>query len=78
MPLIGGVVGALAAWLLFDGFQASTLGGSFTQVVFTFDLTPALFRDGIVLALAIGLIGGLFPAWRAARVPVVTAFQGGE
>lgn len=78
LSLIGGVVGAISAWLLFDGFQASTLGGSFTQVVFTFDLTPALFRDGIVLALAIGLIGGLFPAWRAARVPVVTAFQGGE
>ncbi len=78
LSAIGGVVGALAAWLLFDGFQASTLGGSFTQVVFTFDLTPALFRDGVVLALTIGLIGGLFPAWRAARVPVVTAFQGGE
>lgn len=78
LSTIGGIVGALAAWLLFDGFQASTLGSSFTQVVFTFDLTPALFRDGIALALAIGLIGGLFPAWRAARVPVVTAFQGGE
>ena len=78
LSLLGGVIGALSAWALFDGFQASTLGGSFTQVVFTFDLTPELFRDGIVLALAIGMIGGLFPAWRAARVPVVTAFQGGE
>ncbi len=76
LSVIGGVVGALAAWLLFDGFQASTLGSSFTQVVFTFELTPALFRDGVVLALAIGLIGGLFPAWRAARTPVVMAFQG--
>ena len=54
------------------------LGGSFTQVVFTFDLTPELFRDGIILALAIGLIGGIFPAWRSARVPVVTAFNSGE
>ena len=78
LSLIGGVVGAIAAWALFDGFRASTLGGTFTQVVFTFDLTPELFRNGIVLALAIGMIGGLFPAWRAARVPVVTAFQGGE
>ncbi len=76
LSVIGGVIGALAAWLLFDGFQASTLGSSFTQVVFTFELTPALFRDGVVLALAIGLIGGLFPAWRAARTPVVMAFQG--
>jgi len=78
LSLIGGVIGALAAWMLFDGFRATTLGGSFTQVVFTFDLTPELFRNGVVLALAIGLIGGLFPAWRAARVPVVIAFQGGE
>ena len=78
LSLIGGVLGALCAWLLFDGFQASTLGGSFTQVVFTFDLTPGLFRDGILLALAIGLIGGIFPAWRSARVPVVTAFTSGE
>ncbi|MEM8815449.1 MAG: FtsX-like permease family protein [Pseudomonadota bacterium] len=78
LSVIGGVVGALAAWLFFDGFSASTLGAGFTQVVFTFELTPELFVNGILLALAIGLIGGLFPAWRAARVPVVMAFQGGE
>jgi putative ABC transport system permease protein len=68
----------MAAWLFFDGFSASTLGDSFTQVVFTFDLTPELFGNGILLALAIGLVGGVFPAWRSASVPVVTAFQGGE
>ena len=78
LSVIGGVVGALAAWLFFDGFSASTLGASFTQVVFTFELTPELFINGIILALGIGLIGGLFPAWRAARIPVVLAFQGGE
>lgn len=78
LAVVGGVVGALAAWLFFDGFSASTLGASFTQVVFTFELTPELFRNGIILAVAIGLVGGLFPAWRAARVPVVVAFQGGE
>lgn len=78
LSIIGGIVGATTAWLFFDGFSASTLGASFTQVVFTFELTPELFRDGIVLAIVIGFVGGLFPAWRAARVPVVTAFQGGE
>ncbi len=78
LSIIGGVFGALAAWLFFDGFSTSTLGASFTQVVFTFELTPELFLDGVVLALCIGLIGGFFPAWRSARVPVVTAFQGGE
>lgn len=78
LSTIGGVLGALAAWVFFDGFSASTLGASFTQVVFTFDLTPELFANGILLALAIGFIGGIFPAWRSASVPVVIAFQGGE
>ncbi|MEL7313261.1 MAG: FtsX-like permease family protein [Pseudomonadota bacterium] len=78
LSVIGGVLGALFAWLFFDGFSASTLGAGFTQVVFTFELTPALFVNGIIMAIIIGMVGGLFPAWRAARVPVVSAFQGGE
>ncbi|MEM6605103.1 MAG: ABC transporter permease, partial [Pseudomonadota bacterium] len=77
LAIIGGAAGACAAWMFFDGFSTSTLGAGFTQVVFTFELTAALFVNGIAVALVIGLIGGIFPAWRAARVPVVTAFQGG-
>ena len=77
LSMLGGLFGALAAWLFMDGLSASTLGASFTQVVFTFELSPQLFRNGILLALAIGLIGGVFPAWRAARVPVIAAFRGG-
>lgn len=77
LSVLGGLVGALVAYLVMDGFSASTLGGTFTQVVFTFELSPELFRNGILLALGIGLIGGFFPAWRAARVPVIAAFRGG-
>lgn len=77
LSMLGGLLGALAAYLFMDGFSASTLGASFTQVVFTFELSPQLFRNGILLALAIGLIGGVFPAWRAARVPVIAAFRHG-
>ena len=77
LSLIGGVLGALAAFLAIDGFSASTLGASFTQVVFTFELSPTLFGNGITMALVIGLVGGLFPAWRAARIPVIEAFRGG-
>ncbi|NVO14593.1 MAG: ABC transporter permease [Rhodoplanes sp.] len=73
---IGGVVGALITWLVFDGFSASTLGASFTQVVFSFRLTPALIGQGVVLALVVGLIGGLLPAIRAARMPIVQGLQG--
>ncbi|MCO1333077.1 FtsX-like permease family protein [Microbulbifer sp. OS29] len=71
----GGLLGSLAAYLFFDGLNTSTLGGSFTQVVFSFEMSPDLFVQGAVLALVIGFISGFFPAWRAARMPVVVAFR---
>ena len=73
---IGGVLGAVATYLVFDGFTASTLGTGFTQVVFSFKLTPALIGQGLALALIVGLIGGLLPAIRAARLPIVQGLQG--
>ncbi|GAB3020967.1 ABC transporter permease [Bowmanella dokdonensis] len=75
LALIGGIIGALAAFALFDGMNASTLGGSFTQVVFSFELSTDLILQGIYLALIIGFISGFFPAWRATSVPVAVAFQ---
>jgi putative ABC transport system permease protein len=72
----GGATGALATYLVFDGFTTSTLGASFTQVVFTFQLSPALIGQGVALALAIGFAGGLFPAIRAARTPIVRGLYG--
>ena len=75
LSLIGGLLGSVAAYLFFDGITASTLGGSFTQVVFAFELSPALILNGAVMALVIGFIGGFFPAWRAARLPVSLAFK---
>ena len=75
LAAIGSLVGSLAAFIFFDGMNASTLGGSFTQVVFSFQLTSELFVQGISMALVIGFISGVFPAWQAARVPVIVAFQ---
>ena len=72
LAVIGGALGALTTFLIFDGLSASAIGASFTQVVFSFRLTPALAAEGLILALAVGLIGGLFPAVRAARMPIVT------
>jgi putative ABC transport system permease protein len=72
LAAIGGLLGAAATWLIFDGITASTLGGNFTQVVFDFKLSPLLIAEGVGLALVVGLIGGLFPALRAARLPIVT------
>lgn len=74
LSVVGGAAGALLTFAFFDGLTTSTFGGSFTQVVFSFQLTPALVVNGVVLALIVGLIGGLFPAIRAARVPLVAAF----
>lgn len=77
LSLIGGVIGTLAAYIFMDGLTTSTLGGNFTQVAFSFHMSADLFQSGIILALAIGLVGGFFPALRAARLPVVLAFRGG-
>ena len=71
LAAIGGLLGAAATYLIFDGVTASTLGGNFTQVVFDFKLSPWLIAEGVALALIVGLIGGLFPALRAARLPIV-------
>ncbi|MEO7072379.1 MAG: ABC transporter permease, partial [Rhodanobacter sp.] len=60
---------------IFNGYTASTLGSNFTQVVFQFKVSPALLWLGIKWAMAIGFIGGLFPALRAARLPVTTALR---
>ena len=76
LAALGGIIGAVATYLVFDGFTASTLGASFTQVVFSFTLSPALIGQGVMLALAVGLVGGLFPAIRAARMPIVAGLHG--
>ena len=76
LALIGGVIGATAAWWVFDGFRAATLNfTSFSQVAFAFDVSLSLLARGIVFAMIIGLVGGLFPALRAARQPVANALR---
>ncbi|WBQ13749.1 ABC transporter permease [Hyphomonadaceae bacterium BL14] len=70
---IGGLIGAGITYLVFDGVSASTLGGGFTQIVFSFAVTPAAIVSGVVLALVVGAAGGFFPAIRAARVPILKA-----
>jgi putative ABC transport system permease protein len=76
LAALGGIIGAVATYLIFDGISASTLGASFTQVVFHFTLGPALIAQGVVLALVVGFAGGLFPAIRAARMPIVAGLNG--
>ncbi len=76
VALVGGSLGALSAYVAFDGFKASTINWqTFSQVAFAFEVTPGLLCQGIVYALVIGTVGGLFPAIRAARLPVATALR---
>lgn len=75
LALLGGLIGAAIAWLIFDNYTASTLGDNFSQIVFNFKVSPALLWSGIKWALAIGFIGGLFPAVRAARLPVTAGLR---
>ena len=75
LALLGGVLGAGIAWLLFDHYTASTLGANFTQIVFAFRVSPELLWRGLKWALAMGLLGGLFPALRAARLSVTDGLR---
>jgi putative ABC transport system permease protein len=75
LALLGGLLGALLAWAVFNGYTVSTLGQNFSQVVFQFRVSPELLWTGLKWALGIGLVGGLFPALRAARLPVTTALR---
>lgn len=75
LAVIGGLIGGALAYLVFNGFQVSTLGASFSQVVFDFAVTPDLLLQGLCAALIIGIFGGLLPAIRAARLPVAQALR---
>jgi len=76
LALIGGVLGGLIAWLIFNGFSASTLAAGTTgQLTFQLEVAPKVLWTGLKWALAIGFIGGIYPALRAARLPVTTALR---
>ena len=75
LALAGGVLGALIAYALFNNLSVSTLGQNFTQVVFDFKVTPQLVARGLIIAIIIGMIGGLMPALRAARLPVTVSLR---
>jgi putative ABC transport system permease protein len=74
LALLGAVIGAGVAWALFSGNTIS-LGNTTSSLVFQMRVTPALLGVGVAWAVTVGLIGGLFPAVRAARLPVATALR---
>ena len=76
LALVGGVIGGGLAYVAFNNFHTSTMNfQSFSQITFAFKVTPQLLVRGIVWSAVIGLIGGLFPAIRAARLPIASALR---
>jgi putative ABC transport system permease protein len=76
IAIVGGAFGALVAYFAFNGFKTSTINWqTFSQIAFAFRVTPPLLVGGVMWAVLIGLIGGLFPAVRAARLPIAAALR---
>jgi len=72
---IGGLIGCLLA-LPVNGFVASTTNwASFSEIAFNFRVTPGLLLAGMIFAVVMGVLGGFFPARRAAKLPVVQALR---
>lgn len=76
LALAGGALGGGLAYAAFNNFHTSTMNfQSFSQVTFAFQVTPKLLSEGIIWAVMIGLVGGVLPAWRAARLPIASALR---
>ena len=73
---IGGALGVVAAALLLNGFETSTIA-SYWAVSFRFAVTPSAVLTALALTLSMGFFGGLFPAIRAARLPIASALHEG-
>ena len=75
LALVGGVLGCAIAFY-WNGYTTATMGmETFSEIVFEFRVTPKLVVEGLVFAVVVGLIGTLFPAIRAARLPVISALK---
>jgi putative ABC transport system permease protein len=76
LAVVGGIVGGAIAYAAFNGYETATMNfQSFSQIAFRFAVTPSLLATALFYALLMGLVGGFLPAWRAARLPVVTALR---
>jgi putative ABC transport system permease protein len=76
LALVGAAIGASLAWFFFNGSSVSTLSGtSPSQLTYALVVSPDLIAIGIGCACAIGVLGGLFPAIRAAKLPVAAAMR---
>ena len=75
----GGIIGTALAFVLFNLVLTRPTGTmnfrTFSEVLFNFRLTPPLIAGGLAFSLAMGILGGFFPAWRASRLKITTALR---
>jgi len=74
LAMVGGVLGCLVA-LPMNGYTAATQTNAFSELAFAFKITPELLIVGMTFAVVMGFIGGLLPAFRAARMPITRALR---
>jgi putative ABC transport system permease protein len=74
LAVIGGVVGCLLA-MPANGITSATGGANFSELAFAFRITPVALTIGMVFAIVMGIVGGLLPATRAARLPITNALR---
>ena len=71
--MLGGLLGCLAT-LPFNGLSTGTVN-NFSEITFSFRFGPRVLAQGVLLALVMGLLGGLLPAVRAVRLNIITALR---
>ena len=76
LSAVGGLLGIVAAWAVFDGRTLSTLAGGLSQLSFSFRVTAEMASGATAVSAALGFIGGLLPSIRGARRPIVEALAG--
>jgi len=75
LAFMGGIIGCAVAFY-WNGYTTATMGfETFSEIVFQFQVTPRLVAEGLIFAVLVGLIGTLFPAIRASRLPVIEALK---
>src|SRR4030095_15727133 len=76
LALIGGLLGGAIAYVVADGYNTATMNfQTFSQVAFSLIVSPRLLIGGIAYALAMGFLGGIFPALQAVRAPIATGLR---
>jgi putative ABC transport system permease protein len=75
IAFIGGVIGCLMALPMNGVVTSTTNWASFSEIAFAFRVTPQLLLSGLIFAVAMGVVGGFFPARRASRLPVIQALR---